>query len=142
MTEFTPLASFIGGTLIGLSAVLLMALDGRIAGISGIAARLLPPYGDRSALSAFGFVAGLVLAPFAVMAATGQSVAQTVSSNLPLMAAAGFAVGFGAALGGGCTSGHAVCGLSRLSKRSFAATAIFMAAAFATVFIVRHAIGG
>lgn len=142
MTEFTPVASFIGGALIGLSAVLLMALDGRIAGVSGIAARLLPPYGGRSALSALGFVGGLVLAPFAVIAATGEPVAQTVSSNLPLMAGAGLLVGFGAAFGGGCTSGHGVCGISRLSKRSFVATATFMAAAFVTVFILRHAIGG
>jgi uncharacterized membrane protein YedE/YeeE len=142
MTEFTPLASFIGGVLIGLSAVLLIALEGRIAGVSGIAARLLPPYGSRSALSALGFVAGLVLAPFAFMATTGQPVAQTVSSNLPLMVGAGLLVGFGAALGSGCTSGHGVCGIARLSKRSFIATATFMAAAFATVFILRHVVGG
>lgn len=143
MTEFTPFASLIGGALIGLSAVLLMALDGRIAGISGIAARLLPPYRDGTGtLSALAFVAGLVCAPFVVMAVTGQPVLQTVSSNLPLMAIAGLLVGFGANLGGGCTSGHAVCGISRLSTRSIVATVTFMATAFVTVFVVRHMVGG
>lgn len=142
MTEFTPLASFLGGCLIGLSAVLLMLLEGRIAGISGIASRLLPPYGGKSPVSAAGFVLGLIAAPLAVGFATGQPVIQSVSSNLPLMAAAGLLVGFGAALGNGCTSGHGVCGISRLSARSVAATATFMVAAFVTVFVVRHVIGG
>lgn len=143
MTEFTPFSSLIGGALIGLSAVLLMALDGRIAGISGIAARLLPPYRDGTgSLSALAFVAGLACAPFVVLAVTGQPVLQTVSSNLPLMAIAGLLVGFGANLGGGCTSGHAVCGISRLSTRSIVATVTFMATAFVTVFVARHMVGG
>jgi uncharacterized membrane protein YedE/YeeE len=142
MTEFTPVASLLGGALIGLSAVLLMAIYGRIAGISGIAARLLPPYRDGSALTALCFVAGLVAAPFAVELASGNPVVQTVSSNLPLMAAAGLVVGFGTALGSGCTSGHGVCGLSRLSKRSMVATATFMASAFVTAFLIRHVVGG
>lgn len=142
MTEFTPLASFAGGCLIGLSAVLLMLVEGRIAGISGIASRLLPPLRGRLPVSALGFVAGLVLAPLVVSLATGQATLQTVSPNLPLMAGAGLLVGFGAALGSGCTSGHGVCGISRLSARSIAATAIFMATAFVTVFVVRHMIGG
>ena len=141
MTEFTPLASLMGGGLIGLCAVLLMLLEGRIAGVSGIAARLLPPYGGAAPLGPLGFVAGLVAAPFAVMAVTGTPIAQTVSSNLPLMAIAGLLVGFGAALGNGCTSGHGVCGLSRLSRRSLAAVVTFMATAFATVFVVRHVLG-
>ncbi|MFC0219599.1 YeeE/YedE family protein [Pseudochelatococcus lubricantis] len=141
MTEFTPLASLIGGALIGLSAVLLMALEGRIAGISGIASRLLPPIDERFA-ARLAFIMGLVAAPFAVEAVTGEPVLQTVSSNIPLMIAAGFLVGFGAVLGGGCTSGHGVCGLSRLSVRSFVATLTFMATAFVTVFILRHVIGG
>jgi uncharacterized membrane protein YedE/YeeE len=142
MTEFTPFASLLGGALIGLSAVLLMAFYGRVAGISGIAARLLPPYRGGSSLAALCFVAGLVVAPFAVELASGNPVTQNVSSNLPLMAAAGLIVGFGAALGDGCTSGHGVCGLSRLSKRSMVATATFMASAFVTVFLMRHAVGG
>lgn len=141
MTEFTPIASTLGGVLIGVSAVLLMAWEGRIAGISGIAGRLLPPYVDGAFLSRFGFVLGLVAAPVAYSVATGQSVMQSVSSNLLLMAFAGLLVGFGAVYGNGCTSGHGVCGLSRLSLRSLVATLVFMATAFATVFVVRHVVG-
>jgi uncharacterized membrane protein YedE/YeeE len=142
VTEFTPIASLLGGALIGLSAVLLMAYEGRIAGISGISGRLLPPYRDGALLSRLGFVIGLVAAPFLMMAVTGQPVTQTVSGNLPLMAAAGVIVGFGSVWGYGCTSGHGVCGLSRLSTRSFVATGVFMAVAVVTVFITRHVIGG
>ncbi|MFU0506597.1 YeeE/YedE family protein [Pseudaminobacter sp. NGMCC 1.201702] len=142
MTEFTPIASLIGGTMIGLSAVLLMLLEGRIAGISGIAGRLLPPYRDGAFLSRFGFVIGLIAAPLAIAVTTGEAVQQTVSSNVPLMIAAGLLVGFGSVWGNGCTSGHGVCGLSRLSARSIVATGVFMATAFATVFLVRHVIGG
>ncbi|AWC24070.1 putative transporter component [Aminobacter sp. MSH1] len=141
MTEFTPIASTVGGVLIGLSAVLLMAWDGRIAGISGIAARLLPPYLDGALLSRLGFVLGLVAAPLAYAAISSTDVVQTVSSNLPLMALAGLLVGFGSVYGNGCTSGHGVCGLSRLSLRSLVATLTFMATAFATVFAVRHVLG-
>ncbi len=142
MTEFTPFVSLIGGAMIGLSAVLLMAWEGRIAGISGIVGRLLPPYTDERLPSRLGFVIGLVAAPLLFMAATGSPVTQTVFENLPLMIAAGVIVGFGSVYGNGCTSGHGVCGLSRLSKRSFVATGIFMAVAFATVFVTRHVIGG
>jgi len=142
MTEFTPLASFAGGCLIGLSAVLLMLFEGRIAGISAIATRLLPPYGGGPGLSALGFVAGLMLAPFAVSFATGEAVTQTVSPNIVLMVGAGLLVGFGSGLGSGCTSGHGVCGISRLSVRSIVATATFMAAAFVTVLLTRHVFGG
>ena len=142
MTEITPFASLIGGMMIGLSAVLLMLWEGRIAGISGIAGRLLPPYRDSAFLSRFGFVIGLVAAPFAMMALTGSAVEQTVSANIPLMVAAGLLVGFGSVWGSGCTSGHGVCGLSRLSARSFVATGVFMATAFVTVLFVRHLIGG
>ena len=142
MTEFTPFASLVGGALIGLAAVLLMAWEGRIAGIAGIASRLLPPYLDKAVLSRLGFIAGIVAAPFAVSLATGEAVTQTVSGNLPLMAAAGLLVGFGSVIGNGCTSGHGVCGISRLSKRSLVAIAIFMTTAIITVFVTRHAIGG
>lgn len=141
MTEFTPIASLMGGMMIGLSAVLLMLWEGRIAGISGIAGRLLPPYRDGAFLSRFGFVIGLIAAPLAIAVATGEAVQQTVSSNVPLMIAAGLLVGFGSVWGNGCTSGHGVCGLSRLSARSIVATGVFMATAFATVFLVRHMIG-
>ncbi|MBN9236115.1 MULTISPECIES: YeeE/YedE family protein [Phyllobacteriaceae] len=141
MTEFTPIASTLGGVLIGFSAVLLMAWEGRIAGISGIAGRLLPPYLDGAFLSRLGFVLGLVVAPVIYSVATGQAVLQSVSSNLPLIAVAGLLVGFGSVYGNGCTSGHGVCGLSRLSPRSLVATLTFIATAFATVLVVRHIVG-
>jgi len=142
MTEFTPWASLIGGAMIGLSAVLLMLWEGRIAGISGIAGRLLPPYRDGAFLSRFGFIGGIVAAPLLISLASGTPVSQTISSNVPLMVIAGLLVGFGSVWGNGCTSGHGVCGLSRLSPRSMVATSTFMATAFITVFVVRHVIGG
>ncbi|BBD38001.1 YeeE/YedE family protein [Aminobacter sp. Y103A] len=141
MTEFTPIASTIGGILIGLAAVLLIAWEGRIAGISGIASRLLPPYADGAFPSHLGFVLGVVAAPLIYLMASGNEVLQTVSSNLSLMAIAGLLVGFGSVYGSGCTSGHGVCGLSRLSMRSLLATVTFMTTAFVTVFIVRHVLG-
>lgn len=141
MTEFTPVASTVGGLMIGLSAIMLMLFMGRIAGISGIASRLLPPvaedYGWRLA-----FVIGVIAAPFAYQQVSGQPIEQTVSSDWPLMAIAGLLVGFGSVFGGGCTSGHGVCGISRFSARSIVATAVFMAVAIVTVFLVRHGIGG
>ena len=141
-TEFTPVASLIGGILIGVAAVMLMAINGRVAGISGILGRLLPPYRDADASGAAAFLLGLVAAPLIYAAVAGAPFAQMVSSDLGLMAIAGLLVGFGAALGGGCTSGHGVCGLARLSPRSLVATLVFMATGFATVFVVRHVIGG
>lgn len=141
-TEFTPLAAALGGALIGVSAVLLMLAFGRIAGISGILGRLLPPYRDADVAQAAAFFAGLLGAPLLYAGVTGTPVVQTVSGNLPLMAVGGLLVGFGATLGGGCTSGHGVCGLARLSPRSLLATATFMATAIATVFVVRHLLGG
>jgi uncharacterized membrane protein YedE/YeeE len=139
-TEFTPIASALGGALIGASAVALMLFNGRIAGISGIAGRLLPPYGTGLS-EAVAFLAGLIAAPLLVEGATGQAVAQTITDNVPLLVAGGLLVGFGTIYGGGCTSGHGVCGLSRLSLRSLVATLLFMATAIATVFIARHVIG-
>ncbi|HXF53808.1 MAG TPA: YeeE/YedE family protein [Hyphomicrobiaceae bacterium] len=141
-TEFTPLASLVGGALIGLAAVLLMLLHGRIAGISGILGRLLPPYAGRSVGEDLALIAGLILAPVVYQAASAGVVTQTVSRNWLLMLAAGLLVGFGTALSRGCTSGHGVCGLARLSTRSLVATAVFMATAFATVYAVRHLLGG
>jgi len=141
-TEFTPFASLVGGALIGLAAVLLMLLHGRIAGVSGILGRLLPPYAGRSVSEDLALVAGLILAPIVYHVATGGAVTQTVSQNWPLMLAAGLFVGLGTALSRGCTSGHGVCGLARLSIRSLVATAVFMATAFATVYAVRHLVGG
>lgn len=141
MTEFTPLASLLGGMMIGLSAVLLMLWEGRIAGITGIAGGLLPPYRDGAVVSRLGFVVGMVASPLVVIAVSGAPVVQTVSANVPLMVAAGALVGFGSVWGGGCTSGHGVCGLSRLSGRSVVATGIFMTVAFVTVFVTRHLVG-
>jgi len=141
MTEFTPVASAIGGAMIGLSAIMLMLFMGRIAGISGIASRLLPPvaedYGWRLA-----FIVGLIAAPIVYQQVSQQPIEQTVSGDLVLMGLAGLLVGFGSVFGGGCTSGHGVCGLSRLSMRSIIATVAFMVVAFVTVFLVRHGLGG
>lgn len=140
-TDFTPIASALGGGLIGLSAVLLMAANGRIAGISGIVVRLLDArLGGAADRPGLYFVLGLVAAPVIHAAATGGWVAQTVPDNLPLMAAAGLLVGFGSVFGNGCTSGHGVCGLARLSPRSLAATCTFMTVAALAVFVTRHAI--
>ena len=137
-TSFTPIASFAGGALIGLSAVLLMALSGRIAGVSGIAARLFPPYEDAELAGRLAFVAGLIAAPVVVLLASGQLPAQIIQANGSILVVGGFLVGFGSVWGSGCTSGHGVCGISRLSIRSFVATITFMAAGFATVFVTRH----
>jgi uncharacterized membrane protein YedE/YeeE len=141
MTTFTPLASFVGGILIGLSTVALMACQGRVAGISGILSRLLPPYEDSETLGRAAFIFGLVLAPVSVKL-IGYPVTQTVSDKLPIMVIAGLLVGFGTVLGNGCTSGHGVCGIARFSIRSIVATLVFMASAFATVFLARHVVGG
>jgi uncharacterized membrane protein YedE/YeeE len=137
-TDFTPLAALLGGALIGLSAVLLMALMGRIAGISGIAVRMLPPYLDADAKGRVAFVLGLLAAPSAWLLATGVWPRVTIEAGAPLLLVAGLLVGFGSVWGAGCTSGHGVCGLSRLSSRSFVAVATFMATAILTVFLVRH----
>jgi uncharacterized protein len=142
VTVFTPLASALGGVLIGIAAVMLLALNGRIAGISGIVGRLLPPYVGADPIGAACIVLGLIASPFLYQAVSGAPYAQTVSDRGGLMAIAGLLVGFGAAYGGGCTSGHGVCGIARLSPRSLVATVTFMATGFATVYVMRHVIGG
>jgi uncharacterized protein len=142
MTGFTPQSALLGGAMIGGAAVLLMMFTGRIAGVSGILGRLLPPYTDQEWPGRLAFVAGLMAAPLLFTAATHRQIEQTVSANLVLMTVAGLLVGFGATLGSGCTSGHGVCGLSRFSLRSLAAVGTFMAAGFVTVFIARHLMGG
>ena len=142
MTEFTPFASFFGGMLIGASALILMAFNGRIAGISGITSAVLPPLPAASeAAWRIAFLAGLIAAPLLFQLASGP-IERTVSISLPLMIAAGLLVGFGSVFGSGCTSGHGVCGLSRMAPRSMAATGTFMAVAALTVFVTRHVIGG
>ena len=137
-TAFTPMASLAGGALIGLAAVMLMALTGRIAGVSGIAARLFPPYADHEFAGRLAFVAGLIAAPVVVLVATGRLPAQTIQASAGILVLSGLLVGFGSVWGNGCTSGHGVCGLSQLSMRSLVATVTFMATGIATVFIARH----
>lgn len=137
-TPFTPYASLIGGVLIGLSAVLVMALFGRVAGIAGIARGAFGMSGAGDWTWRLAFVAGLIAAPLVVTLLTGEGVTQTVSENLPAMIVAGLLVGVGTALGSGCTSGHGVCGLARLSPRSLVAVVTFMVAAAATVFLLRN----
>jgi uncharacterized membrane protein YedE/YeeE len=142
-TEFTPFTSLLGGALIGLSAVVLLASHGRIAGISGIVSRILPPSVDKAGLpQAIIFLIGLLLAAPLWFLLTGAAPVQVVSGNGLLLVIAGLLVGFGSVIGNGCTSGHGVCGISRGSARSIAATIIFMATAFLTVFILRHVVGG
>ena len=142
-TEFTPFMSLFGGALIGLSAVILMAAHGRIAGISGLISRIIPPSTNRKEQPQnIIFIVGLLLAvPLWYLLPTQLSV-QLVSSNYLLMAIAGLLVGFGSVIGNGCTSGHGVCGISRLSGRSIVATLTFMGTGFLTVFVLRHMAGG
>jgi uncharacterized membrane protein YedE/YeeE len=141
MTFAAALPAVAGGLLIGSAAGLLLLLSGRIAGVSGMAARALgiadkgPPW-----LQAVGFVLGLQGGALIVALAAGAP-AVTITSSVPVLVAAGLLVGFGTRLGNGCTSGHGVCGLARLSPRSLTATATFMSAGVATVFMVRHLLG-
>jgi len=132
------LLALIGGALIGLSAVLLMAFSGRIAGISGIVGGLLPPKPADDLAWRVAFIVGLLLAPVILALFTGDDRIGAPTVGPALLIAAGFLVGAGSALGNGCTSGHGICGLSRLSPRSAAAVATFMATAMITVFVVRH----
>ena len=142
-TEFTPFASLLGGGIIGLSAVMLLATQGRIAGISGIVSRILPPSVDKAGLpQGIIFLIGLLLAAPLWFVLTGAAPVQMVSSNGLLLVIAGLLVGFGSVIGNGCTSGHGVCGISRGSARSIAATMTFMATASVTVFVLRHVLGG
>lgn len=140
-TAFTPVASLLGGALIGFAAVLLMATLGRILGATGILGGLLPPKSGRAFVEGAALVAGMASAPLVLLAITGTPVAVEVPVGMPMLVIGGLLVGFGAATGSGCTSGHGVCGLARLSPRSLVATLTFMAATFATVFVLRHVLG-
>lgn len=136
----TWLLAIVGGVLIGLSAVWLMAALGRIAGISGIASGLLARPSDwRWRLA---FVVGLLIAAPIVWLATGDNGIGAPQVGWPAMALAGLLVGFGTRLGSGCTSGHGVCGVARVSPRSLVATATFMLVSMAAVAVVRHVLGG
>ena len=141
MANFTPISAAIGGALIGLSAVLLMAFTGRIAGIAGITGGLISPRTDDRAWR-LAFVAGLIAAPLAA-ALLGHAVAMPkMPGSFVTIAVAGLLVGFGTRLGNGCTSGHGICGIARLSPRSIAATVVFMATAIIVVALTRHVFGG
>jgi len=140
-TEFTPLASLAGGVLIGLSAVLLMVFQGRILGATGILSGLMSGDvpGDKSWRAAM--MVGMIAGPLLVLALTGQMPVVEVPISLPMILIGGFIVGIGVTFGSGCTSGHGVCGIARLSPRSIVATLTFMVVAFLTVYIIRHVIG-
>ena len=141
MTGFTPAAALLGGLMIGSAAVLLMLSLGRIAGITGILVGALPVAGGDWPWR-LAFLAGMIVAPLLYTATTGSAPAFEATSGVPMLIASGLIVGVGAVFGSGCTSGHGVCGLARFSLRSLVAVPVFMASAIATVFIVRHVIGG
>ena len=141
-TDFTPIASFAGGLLIGAAAVLLMLVQGRILGATGILRNAILPtsraeFGWRAAM-----LAGMVSAPAIYFLLTGQMPVVEVPVSTPMLVIGGILVGLGVTYGSGCTSGHGVCGLARFSKRSLVATLCFMASAVVTVFIIRHVLGG
>ena len=137
--HFTPWTSLAGGMLIGLAAALLILFNGRIAGISGIVGGLLHPRPGEMRWR-LAFLAGLLASPLLYRLFQALPAAQ-VDAGAPVLIAAGLLVGLGVRYGAGCTSGHGVCGLSRLSPRSLAATSAFMAAGFLTVLLLRHGLG-
>jgi uncharacterized membrane protein YedE/YeeE len=141
MANFTPLSAAIGGALIGLAAALLMLLLGRVAGISGIFGGLLGASASDLGWR-IAFIAGLLLAPVAAMLVGYGVPLPAMPASWWVIVGAGLLVGFGSRMGNGCTSGHGVCGIARLSPRSIAATAVFMVTAMVTVAVVRHALGG
>ncbi len=137
MENFTPVSGLVGGLLIGLSTVLLILFNGRIAGISGIVGGLLARKGSEIGWRAV-FVVGLLLGAFVYLLATGGALPVNIQASLPVMVAAGLLVGFGTRLGSGCTSGHGVSGIARFSKRSIVATLVFFVTAIITVFLTHH----
>jgi len=141
MEHFTPIASLIGGAMIGLAASLLLLGDGRVAGISGIVGGLLRPVAGDAVWRGL-FVAGIALGGLALRLVDPALVRMDVDRSTGALVIGGLLVGFGTALGNGCTSGHGVCGLSRGSRRSLAATLTFMATGMLTAWLVGHALGG
>ena len=141
MTDFTPISALLGGALIGLSAVLLMAFNGRIAGMTGILSGLLPPVSSDWAWRA-AFLSGAIVAPALLTALSDYDVGFVSPVPMPWIVISGLIVGVGVYFASGCTSGHGVCGMARLSPRSITATVTFMVAAVATVFTIRHLLGG
>jgi uncharacterized protein len=140
MMNFTPVSALVGGALIGISAAILMLATGRIAGISGIVGGLFGTTGTEAAWRV-AFVAGLV-AGAGIAGFAGLAPAIEIDAAWPVVIAGGLLVGFGTRLGSGCTSGHGVCGIARLSRRSILATLLFMAAGAVVVFVIRHLLAG
>jgi uncharacterized membrane protein YedE/YeeE len=140
MTSFTPISALAGGVLIGLAAVVLMALLGRIAGVSGIVGGLFKP-GAAEVPWRLAFIAGLIVAPALVWAVTGDRPVVTVNASTGVLITGGLLVGIGTRVGAGCTSGHGVCGVARLSLRSVVSTVTFIAMGMATVAVLRHVLG-
>jgi uncharacterized protein len=141
MANFTPISAAIGGALIGLSAVLLMLLNGRIAGITGIAGGLIDPI-SRDRFWRAAFIVGLIAAPLSAMLIGYTVPVPQMPTSMVTIAVAGLLVGFGTRMSNGCTSGHGICGMARLSTRSITATVVFMAAAIIVVALTRHVVGG
>ncbi|HZP46864.1 MAG TPA: YeeE/YedE thiosulfate transporter family protein [Candidatus Binataceae bacterium] len=141
MQNFTPLQSLIGGLLIGVSASAMLLLDGKVAGISGIFAGILRPVRGETLWKGC-FLAGLVAGGLLLRLLLPQAFAFGLVRSPAALMAAGLLVGYGTRLGNGCTSGHGVCGVSRLSRRSIAATAVFLATGALTVFVINHLFGG
>ena len=139
MESFTPVSALIGGSLIGLSAAILLAVNGRLAGISGIMAGLVPPARDDATWRIL-FIVGLFGGAGAWLVVTGGPVV-AFDVGWPVLVIGGLLTGIGTRIGAGCTSGHGVCGLARLSPRSIVATATFVAVGGLTVFVSRHLIG-
>lgn len=129
---FTPVSAALGGVMIGIAVAVLLLFNGRIAGISGVFANML----TKQSGWRIAFIAGLAGAPWVYMLFAGQPDV-VIAADYPLLIAAGLLVGFGTRLGNGCTSGHGICGMARLSKRSFAAVAVFMVSAFLTVWLMK-----
>lgn len=140
-TEFTPFASLAGGVLIGLAATLLMLFRGRVMGATGVLAGLVQPASSSEFSWRAALVAGMVTGPAVVWLVTGALPVVQVPVSTIALVVGGLIVGVGVTYGSGCTSGHGVCGMARLSPRSIVATLTFMAFTFATVFIIRHVIG-
>lgn len=138
--HFTPWASLAGGLLLGLASAMFVLLNGRVLGISGIIGGLLKPRAGDLSWRIF-FVLGMVAAPAVWVALTGRAVEARIDASWLMVIIAGLMVGVGTRYGAGCTSGHGVCGLSRMSPRSLVATLAFMGAGFITVFFIRHLLG-
>lgn len=141
MTEFTPWSALAGGALIGIAAVLLMALNGRIVGMTGILSGLIPPPARDWAWRA-AFITGAIAMPALLVRGFGVDIPFQSPTPLGWLVIGGLLVGLGTGFGSGCTSGHGVCGMARFSRRSVVATLTFMATTAATVFIIRHVAGG